>query len=417
MSEENPDQTSTAEPGGALPADEGVPPRRGRARLVLVRLTIALVSTGAALLLIEAGVRLFAPQNISVPWHDEFNGIQCSRPNVHGRHMSPGIFDVTVSINAQRFRGRGNTEYEPAPGVVRIAVLGDSFAFGWGVEDNEAYPAQLERDLQGGPRPLAVEVVNAGNNNTGTGEQAIWYDVWVKRFHPHVVILTVYANDVDDDLGRRLFVLDKNGGASPRPTRQLHHADRSRCRLRHIVNAVPGYAFLTQRSHLLCLLRTRISGFLARRRKKTFAKTSSPAESESKTNTQPAPDRFRGEGLPLLTGEIKWLRDRVQKAGGRLAIVFVPGRETVYPSEMPTNDERRRRSETIVATLGPFCARGGVPFCDTTALLRTQAAGREDMLYFRGIDDHMTASGNRVLAESVAQLLMAEGMHLRLSVE
>ena len=37
----------------------------------------------------------------------------------------------------------------------------------------------------------------------------------MKQFHPHIVVLTVISNDVDDDLDRGLFVLNPNGEVRP----------------------------------------------------------------------------------------------------------------------------------------------------------------------------------------------------------
>ncbi len=61
-----------------------------------------------------------------------------------------------VRSNARRLRG-GALEAKAGP---RLLAIGDSVTFGWGVEDTEAYPAQLEALLR--KEHEGVQVLNAG---------------------------------------------------------------------------------------------------------------------------------------------------------------------------------------------------------------------------------------------------------------
>ena len=67
--------------------------------------------------------------------------------------------DFLVNTNDLRMRG-GPVALEPTPGVFRIACLGDSVTFGWGVADDEAWPAVLQRQLA--EQGIAVECLNLG---------------------------------------------------------------------------------------------------------------------------------------------------------------------------------------------------------------------------------------------------------------
>ena len=110
--------------------------------------------------------------------------------------MMPNTWDTVVHVSDQRFRGQTSFAVTPPPGTLRIACLGDSFTFGTGVGDEETYAAYLagflaERYPSSGP----IEVINAGIEATGTGEQALWYETWVRRFRPHLVILAITTSD------------------------------------------------------------------------------------------------------------------------------------------------------------------------------------------------------------------------------
>lgn len=67
-----------------------------------------------------------------------------------------------ISTNRWGMRDR-DYEKEPAPGTVRIALLGASLDMGWGVEDGETYEAILEQKLNedaGAPSGPRYEILN-----------------------------------------------------------------------------------------------------------------------------------------------------------------------------------------------------------------------------------------------------------------
>ena len=199
-------------------------------RSIFVNIFLVLVATCVGFLLCEIIVRVVDPQkDFGVPLLEEVNGVTLPLPNVRGRCFVQNAYNIHISTSSQRFRGLKNFQSKPKPGVVRIAMLGDSFTFGIGANEDEAYPAQLSRVLQEHltqrTPAVTVEVINAGIPGTGTGDQALWYDHWVRHFHPQIVVLNVAADDVRSDLMRRLFVLDKSGKASPRSLQGLRAAD------------------------------------------------------------------------------------------------------------------------------------------------------------------------------------------------
>jgi lysophospholipase L1-like esterase len=62
---------------------------------------------------------------------------------------------------------RGPVASKKRPGDVRIAVLGGSTVFGYGVMWDESFPAQLEQRLNAGAGTRRFSVVNLGYNNEG----------------------------------------------------------------------------------------------------------------------------------------------------------------------------------------------------------------------------------------------------------
>jgi lysophospholipase L1-like esterase len=316
---------------------------------------------------------------------------------VRGRHLQPGKFDVTVSINRQRFRAGREYAQPPPAGGTRIAVLGDSMTFGWGAGDQDTYPAQLENVLR---RDGAVEVINAGYPGTCLGEKALTYALTVRPFEPRIVVLTILGDDVDGDLYWRVFSLAPDGSAAPTALSARGPRGRVVSPIRDVLRAGLDYGFLAQHSQLFGLLRKALTRVASRER--TTSLGQAPA-------TAAEIDRFRGEGLALLAAEVRWLRAQTTQAGAEMAVVFVPFRDSIYPSEGWWPDEIRWKSRAVSEALVRVCAALGVPYRDVTLVMATRAKSSPRPLYYDGVETHPTPEGYRALAEAVAEFLAEQG--------
>lgn len=92
-----------------------------------------------------------------------------------------------VNSSARRLRGDalGPT---PAPGFSRILAIGDSVTFGWGVADDESWPAQLAAELA--RRGKQVEVLNAGVPAQRLDAMQAWLQQVAPGLQPSVVLFT-----------------------------------------------------------------------------------------------------------------------------------------------------------------------------------------------------------------------------------
>jgi lysophospholipase L1-like esterase len=110
--------------------------------------------------------------------------------------------NITVEVAGREYRHnelglRGPPIREPKPeGTYRIAVVGDSYTYGWGVAEDETIPEQLHakliRDRAGG----ALEVINGGVPAYDTGpELGLLRDV-IAPVEPDLVVLVFQTNDI-----------------------------------------------------------------------------------------------------------------------------------------------------------------------------------------------------------------------------
>src|SRR5262245_51692874 len=182
----------------------------GRIALLLV------VSSLAGLLLCEACVRIFVREPILPRFvRDSGYGVRDNMVAVRTRHTSPGDYSVAITTNQQGMRN-WRREYAPgrSAGAYRIALIGDSFVFGFGVEDDQVVSARLE-DLLNEQGKSRFEVLNFGVPGFGQTEELLTYRHKVRRFAPNAAVLFYFDNDLRNNEVSGLFAVDSTGQAFP----------------------------------------------------------------------------------------------------------------------------------------------------------------------------------------------------------
>ncbi len=104
-----------------------------------------------------------------------------------------------LTINSRGLRDREHSPQKPA-NVMRILVLGDSFAWGYGVADDEVFAHVLEQDLgeraAGMPhadKSASWEVINTGVSGWGTDQQLLYLEQEGFSYQPDVVVLAFFV--------------------------------------------------------------------------------------------------------------------------------------------------------------------------------------------------------------------------------
>jgi len=113
------------------------------------------------------------------------------RPGAAGVFRHPD-FAVKVVINSLGLRD-DECPPEPSPGRRRLLVVGDSQAWGYGVEQDERFSERIERRRPG------WEVVNAAVSGFGTDQEYLYYRERGCRLRPEVVLLLMHENDFENN--------------------------------------------------------------------------------------------------------------------------------------------------------------------------------------------------------------------------
>ena len=123
-----------------------------------------------------------------------FSGITTTNDN--SSYWARRWLEAHQNTNRLRFRER-EFSMQKAAGVNRIVVLGDSFTYGQGVEEEDRFTNRLQAALGG--RSRAFEVLNFGAAGAQTEDELRVLENTVIGIHPDFVLLQWFVNDVEGD--------------------------------------------------------------------------------------------------------------------------------------------------------------------------------------------------------------------------
>jgi len=106
----------------------------------------------------------------------------------------PGSADGWYRYNSQSIRAPIEYATQPADGLLRIALFGDSFIYGDEVPFEQTLGFFLERQLRAAG--YRVEVLNFGVPGYGTDQAFLRWRGYGKTFSPHIVIQGLYMENV-----------------------------------------------------------------------------------------------------------------------------------------------------------------------------------------------------------------------------
>ena len=110
------------------------------------------------------------------------------KPGYTGRFKSFG-FDVAIRTNSFGFRGP-ELSLEKPMARQRVVVLGDSFTWGFGVQEDDTFIRQLDRALGS-----EIGFINLGVSGYSTDQELLLYQRHGRNYEPDVVALVVASND------------------------------------------------------------------------------------------------------------------------------------------------------------------------------------------------------------------------------
>lgn len=332
-------------------------------------LGVALVS-GASLLVGEVLMRVFVPQDLSGSWFvSSGRNYSLNKAGGTARHQS-GNRVVTYRFNEHHMRGG-----PVAPDAdCTVLCLGDSFTFGWLVEEQESFVGLLQAKAAAAFPSASFAWLNGGTGGWGTASYTAFFEDHAAELHPDIVIVFLNFLDVHRSVNTGLFECRKDSSQ----TLERTTAASAPPSLRDVIQVAPGYQWLLEHSHLMQL---------ARRAFLRAQGGGAPCVVEAQAN-----DLVKA--VELTQALFRRLNEDCMKNGARMWVVSIgAGRlvEQVSPGEWSEADRR-------FADVAPeFFSSIQVPFIDLDRPI-ADAAGKEAGHYLIPVDLHLNEAGNALVA-------------------
>jgi len=260
-----------------------------------------------------------------------------------------------LSVNARGFRAREDYAREVPGGRYRVVCLGDSFTLGYGVDDDDTYPAALER------LDARIQAVNMGQGGYGVDQCWLWYGRDGVELETDLLLLAFIAPDFErmaqarfqGEYAKPVLRVEDGRLVEPEPVPDDWSAGRDARRWRR-------FAERLALGDLFARLRGRAGPPPA---------TSAPPEAWRE------PARLVVEDLAR----------RSRERGQAFALVMLPLR-----------DRRAGDPTELARWLAPLASSLDVPWLDLTADFDALPPGERDAYYQP--DGHLNALGNAFVA-------------------
>jgi hypothetical protein len=332
-------------------------------------------------------------------------------PYYEGKMHSDGDFDITFTTNNRGMRGPGDCQYQKNPGIFRIAVMGDSFTFGVGVESDRTVSALLESMLNSsGDRKY--EVYNFGVNSYSPLLEYIYIKREVVKYSPDLVILMLDLCDVQDDYLYEPHVVRSPSGdiAGCDPLKIRGHAD-----IWAIATKYSRFLQTLDTKLLQSIAKMRTIGFINYVRNKFTGVRNKTKILLDKDIDNIAFDRFifvrDGKNTGIVDAHwkrtasyIKMIRDYLDARGIRFMMALYPYGHHVGPDQW---DKGRRYwafepgkvydASSAFSVIEQFARDNGIRCVNTYGAFRDNGG---EKLYYDG-DGHCTARGQEVAARAI----------------
>lgn len=174
---------------------------------VLPPILSSLIGIAVALLIGELIIRLFYPQVTSPVqfFYDEKLGGVVPVPNQKGFKKFPDVYYYEYQNNNIGMRDKRNVaDYQKYAN--RILCIGDSFTYGWGVNDDETFSRILEKKIN----KDSIAVLNAGTSGVGTDYVLKFLQVRGQELKPNSVIYFYFDNDMTDNMANAYFHIEND---------------------------------------------------------------------------------------------------------------------------------------------------------------------------------------------------------------
>jgi lysophospholipase L1-like esterase len=353
---------------------------RGKELLfIFVAVAFSLLVT---LMLGELMVRIAAPQDLSGTWQENApRGYLRNKSGGTARHQF-GQRVVHYRFNDHHMRGG-----PIGAGKVRVLALGESFTFGWLLEEQDTYLARLQQHADTAFGTGQFEILNGAAGGWGTEDYVLFLEDEGDSIKPDVVLVFLGIDDTQRAMDAPFYRLADTHAVTLEPTGLKMHESR----LKQFANSVPGYELLLEHSHLMQFLRKES----LRGRPGVFA---APQTDRSQAPPTSLPV-IKPDDAGILKEKALFLRiaDWCRQHHALMLVVTnwpVDQRFTLTPAEL------NQRNITFRAQADQFFRENGIDFFDPGPQLAVAFGGPIDQYRIHD-DGHPTEAGAALIGDTI----------------
>ena len=295
-----------------------------------------------------------------------------------GHRLAPGFegfgpLNVPVRINSHGFRGEEHSWDRPE-GTVRILGLGDSFLFGWGIPESDAFLKQLE-GLLGRATQKPIETINTGVPGWGLNQYYIYLKNTGVRYSPDIVVLAYFADDLNDAIKESIPANEAYRGGLKYKGGVLH-----RLRLYNFIKSLSDRVRDTNRMTRM----EHLHDIEVRRAEWTKRENYLLAEG-ARSNT----DKYER----LVADYLAIFKRIATEHHAALVVMYIPDIAQLYHPEVQ-HINRLLKEQTMAQ---------GIPFVDMTPIF--ERASDYGAFYLHPRDAHTNTDGHKEMAVALADLI------------
>ena len=297
-------------------------------------------------------------------------GTRVNQPSVSYKHTSAD-YKVTISTNSRGMRVPYEVSYENNENALRVLLLGDSFAMGYGVNYEDTFSARLENTLT---KELNVKtrVLNLAVSGYGTSEQYLMLVNEGIKYNPDIVISTWHSTDLKENIRSNLFKLTEN---------KLVRASNeylAGVKEREFLFSMPGFKFIAENSQLYSFFREKLARLIKTMLFKNRDKNS-------------IDDNRSRDYNKLALAIIKEMEKVSSEIPAKFFILSIPDKVARgnYKETVPV-EVRMEYSEDIISVSSQF-----------------EKESRYNQIYWERAQGHFTPKGTEIVAKELTNKIIA----------
>lgn len=358
---------------------------------LLFNIILLSLSTSLCLVVVEVGLRLFYPQNLSLSYQTR-DGLRILRPNHRGVFRGVETTEL-YQTNSFGMRDREHSIEKPSH-VYRILVLGDSFMEALQVPYEQSFPYLLGKRLKEIDNK-DVEVINAAVSGWGTDQELTYLERLGSQLEPDLILIAMtLTNDLNDNLAEEFHTFD-DGILRARPAQQIPPSAYRIWQMKALLGA---------HSHFYQLIRLWWHS-------RGIELGGQQLSAQVAALLKPLPSDRIDRGWQLTFALLRRIRDVGQTVRAKTAIVLIPISLQVNPAGLDEFLEQHQLSRASVELDRPqrlmkaFGEQEKIEVIDLLPAFRRRDSPCGPELVLKR-DGHWTTCGHEVAVQSVTEALV-----------